>query len=82
MKKLLFPAIPAIFLLLFALAAATPAAAQKAETVDGVRIVHNVRGGLWGPAPKVGLELVRKIGEMHILGVDRFNRRHFAQTRQ
>lgn len=39
-------------------------AAQKIETVDGVRVVHNVKGGLWGKAPKVGLELVRKIGDV------------------
>jgi hypothetical protein len=39
-------------------------AAQKIETVDGVRVVHNVKGGLWGQAPKAGLELVRKIGDI------------------
>ena len=39
-------------------------AAQKIETVDGVRVVHNVKGGLWGKTPKVGLELVRKIGDV------------------
>jgi DNA-binding beta-propeller fold protein YncE len=39
-------------------------AAQKIETVDGVRVVHNDKGGLWGKAPKVGLELVRKIGDI------------------
>ncbi len=46
------------------LAAAVPAAAQNVETVDGVRIVHNIKGGLWGKAPKVALELVRKIGDV------------------
>ncbi|MGZ5469977.1 MAG: hypothetical protein ACXWG5_12560, partial [Candidatus Aminicenantales bacterium] len=35
-------------------------APQKIETVDGVRIVHNVKGGLWGKTLKIGLELVRK----------------------
>jgi hypothetical protein len=39
-------------------------AAQKIETVDGVRVVHNEKGGLWGKAPKVALELVRKIGDV------------------
>ncbi|MCK7541390.1 MAG: hypothetical protein MZV63_66130 [Marinilabiliales bacterium] len=34
------------------LAAAVPAAAQKVETVDGVRVVHNIKGGLWGNAPQ------------------------------
>jgi sugar lactone lactonase YvrE len=54
----------AIIALLPWLAAAVPAAAQKIETVDGVRVVHNVKGGLWGKTPKVGLELVRKIGDV------------------
>jgi sugar lactone lactonase YvrE len=38
--------------------------AQNVETVDGVRVVHNEKGGLWGKAPKVSLELVRKIGDV------------------
>jgi hypothetical protein len=38
--------------------------AQKIETVDGVRVVHNEKGGLWGEAPKVALELVRRIGDV------------------
>ena len=38
------------------------AAAQKIETVDGVRIVHNEKGGIWAGSPKVKLELVRTIG--------------------
>jgi sugar lactone lactonase YvrE len=45
------------------LLAAAPAA-QKIETVDGVRVVHNVKGGLWGTTPRLGLELVRKIGDV------------------
>jgi hypothetical protein len=39
-------------------------APQKIETVDGVRIVHNQKGGVWGEAPKIALELVRKIGDV------------------
>ncbi len=39
-------------------------AAQKVETVDGVRVVHNEKGGVWGKTPKVALELVRKIGDV------------------
>jgi hypothetical protein len=46
----------------FVLAAAL--AAQKVETVNGVRVVHNAKGGLWGSAPKLALELVRKIGDV------------------
>jgi len=52
--------IPAL-LVLFLIA---PLAAQKVETIDGVRVVHNEKGGLWGKTPKVGLELVRKIGDI------------------
>jgi hypothetical protein len=40
------------------------AAAQKAETVNGVKVVHNEKGGLWGKTPKAALELVRKIGDV------------------
>ncbi len=36
---------------------------QKIETKDGVRIVHNVQPGKWGPTPKVRLEPVRIIGD-------------------
>lgn len=39
-------------------------AAQKTETVNGVRVVHNEKDGLWGKAPKVALEFVRKIGDI------------------
>ena len=57
--------VPSLFVIailaLFLTAAPEP---QKTETVDGVRIVHNVKGGLWGKEPKVGLELVRKIGDI------------------
>jgi sugar lactone lactonase YvrE len=53
----------------FALAAiplflAAALAAQKVETVDGIRVVHNEKGGLWGKTPKVAFELVRKIGDI------------------
>jgi len=51
-------------LILAVLAAPAAAPGQKVETVDGVRIVHNEKGGLWGKAPKVALELVRKIGDV------------------
>jgi len=36
--------------------------AQKIETVNGVRVVHNEKGGKWGANPEVKLELVRTIG--------------------
>jgi hypothetical protein len=49
--------------LIFAMAL-SDSAAQKIETVNGVRVVHNVKGGLWGNQPKVALELVGKIGDV------------------
>jgi len=36
--------------------------AQKIETVNGVRVVHNEKAGKWGANPEVKLELVRTIG--------------------
>ena len=37
---------------------------QAIETVDGVRIVHNQKGGVWGANPKLAIELVRTIGDV------------------
>jgi hypothetical protein len=36
--------------------------AQKVETIDGVRVVHNGKAGKWGKNSEVSLELVRTIG--------------------
>ena len=41
--------------------------AQKIETVDGVRIVHNVKGGKLGNKPGVSIQLIRKIGDIDTL---------------
>jgi len=41
---------------------ALPVAAQKIETVNGVRVVHNEKGGVWAGSPKIKIELVRTIG--------------------
>lgn len=38
--------------------------AQKVETVDGVRIVHNSKGGKWGKNPRIALKLIRTLGEV------------------
>ena len=54
----------AIIPVLLVLVMTAPLAAQKVETIDGVRVVHNEKGGLWGKSPKVSLELVRKIGDI------------------
>jgi hypothetical protein len=36
--------------------------AQKTETANGVRIIHNEKGGQWGANPALKLELIRTIG--------------------
>jgi sugar lactone lactonase YvrE len=55
-------------ILMFALAipfvAGVVALAQKVEQVDGVRVVHNGKEGAWKDRAKIGIGLVRKIGEL------------------
>jgi len=58
MKRIFWPAILWLFII------AAFASAQQVETVDGVRVVHNKKGGVWGDAPKLALELVRTIGDV------------------
>jgi sugar lactone lactonase YvrE len=41
---------------------AAVSSAQKIETANGVRLVHNEKSGGWGSHPKVGIEMVRTIG--------------------
>jgi sugar lactone lactonase YvrE len=53
-----------VFAVVPLLALVAAPADQKIETVDGVRVVHNVKGGLWGKTPQISLELVRKIGDI------------------
>lgn len=49
------------FLFVFALAYSF---AQKIETIDGVRVVHNAKEGAWGEESKVSLEFVKTIGDI------------------
>jgi hypothetical protein len=44
--------------------AATLAAGQKIETVDGVKVVHNSGPGAWGKTPRVALEPIRVLGDV------------------
>jgi len=46
------------------LASALAVAAQKIETVEGVKVVHNIGPGAWGKSPKVALEPVRTLGDV------------------
>ncbi|MGQ9801688.1 MAG: 6-bladed beta-propeller [Candidatus Saccharicenans sp.] len=57
-KALLMFSIAALLVLLGELGA------QKIEVVDGVRVVHNKKPGLWGKKPAVKMELVRKLGDI------------------
>lgn len=54
------PALTTAILCLVALAVP----AQKVETVDGVRVVHNSGPGAWGKTPKVTLEPVGVLGDV------------------
>lgn len=38
--------------------------AQKTETVDGIRIIHNEKPGKWGGQPQVSLKFIRTIGDI------------------
>lgn len=37
---------------------------QRVESENGVRVVHNMKGGEWAGKPKVSIELVRTIGDV------------------
>jgi sugar lactone lactonase YvrE len=43
-----------------------PSLAQQVEEKDGVRIIHNVKGGKWGAKPEVSLRLVRTLGGIEV----------------
>lgn len=61
MKKLLNLAILIIFLLFFIF---SNSYAQKVETLDGVRYIHNEEIGKWEKIPKVSLEYLNNIGDI------------------
>ncbi|MGB2908589.1 MAG: NHL repeat-containing protein [Candidatus Aminicenantaceae bacterium] len=41
-----------------------PAAAQKIETIDGVRVVRNKGKGIWAKSPRIALEKIRSLGDI------------------
>ena len=61
MKRLLRVYFYCVFLLFLTLFISY---AQKVETVDGVRVVHNGKAGKWGKDPRISLELVKTIGSI------------------
>ena len=52
-------------ILLILIFAFSTAYAQKIETVDGVRVVHNGDQGKWGKDSKISLELVKTLGDIN-----------------
>ncbi len=56
-----------ISFLAFSFSLSMYSAAQKIETVDGVRFVHNEKGGKWGKNLPIKIELVRTIGDINTL---------------
>jgi sugar lactone lactonase YvrE len=50
-----------VFLVAFTL---TFSFSQKTETIDGVRVVHNEKEGMWGKEPKVSLEFIKTVGDI------------------
>jgi hypothetical protein len=52
-------------ILLICIFAFSTAYAQKVETVDGVRVVHNGEQGKWGKDSKISLELVKTLGDIN-----------------
>ncbi len=61
MKKMFLATFIGFFLLL----GTTRLFSQKIEIVDGVRIVHNMKGGKWGKNPQVSIKLFRTIGDLN-----------------
>lgn len=63
MKK----SIPAVHLLLISLCIWLSASAQEINTVNGVRTVHNEKGGKWDDNLPIKIELIRTIGDINTL---------------
>ncbi len=70
MKKAHYVVSILAFFILFAIPSvlhaesASGASVQQIETANGVRIVHNMKGGEWGSGPRVWIEFVRTIGDV------------------
>ena len=55
-----------VFFLIVFLSMLALSYAQKIETKDGMRIIHNEKGGKWGKDLKVSLRLIRTIGGIDV----------------
>jgi sugar lactone lactonase YvrE len=56
-----------ILALSFLLITASYSLAQKIETKDGIRIIHNEKEGKWGKNPELSIEYVKNIGNIESL---------------
>ncbi len=56
-----------ILILSLLLITASYSLAQKIETKDGIRIVHNEKEGNWGESPELSIEYVKNIGNIESL---------------
>jgi len=56
-----------ILILSLLLITASYSLAQKIETKDGIRIVHNEKEGKWGKSPELSIEYVKNIGNIESL---------------
>ncbi|MDH4219130.1 MAG: NHL repeat-containing protein [Candidatus Aminicenantes bacterium] len=61
MKKLIL----AFHLLFFSFSILVLASAQEIRTVDGVRMIHNIKGGKWGRNLPFKIRLMRTIGDIN-----------------
>ncbi|MCX6578141.1 MAG: hypothetical protein NTV82_17330 [Candidatus Aminicenantes bacterium] len=62
--------------------AATFASAPKIETKDGVRVIHNEKGGKLGNNPKARIELIRTIGGLDAHEILAFNQKRLDDVLQ
>jgi sugar lactone lactonase YvrE len=63
MKRVILAMVIAAWLALFF---AGVAQSQKIETVAGVRVVNNEKGGTWGSRPRLSLKLLRTFGDFDV----------------
>lgn len=52
------------FVLFLASGSSARPSGQQIESVNGVRVVHNTKGGAWGDDPKITIDLLRTIGSV------------------
>jgi sugar lactone lactonase YvrE len=70
MRKVTYGVSIVAFFILFAIPSVLHAeptsgtSVQLIETANGVRLVHNKKGGEWGGGPRLSIELVRTIGDV------------------